>query len=160
MTSQPNKNCEAETKNESLPEPLESAIEKHLEGFIPQGDRAEVARRLSVTLQHSEAFSGPIAHPRHLEEYERICPGAADRIIAMAERNAEHRMEIQTKLVDSEIMDQRRGMYLGAISFMVLVVSALASAVITSNPVIVGLFLGSAALGAIGLLIRGRNGGD
>lgn len=34
----------------------------------------------------NEQFSGPIAHPKHLREYEDIVPGSAERIISMAEK--------------------------------------------------------------------------
>lgn len=33
-----------------------------------------------------EEFSGPIPHPDTIQKYEEILPGAADRIISMAER--------------------------------------------------------------------------
>ncbi|MDR0808864.1 MAG: hypothetical protein LBE86_07035 [Gemmobacter sp.] len=45
--------------------------------LVPQGSRAAIVARVT-TLMVSEQFSGPIAHPRHLREYEEICPGSAD----------------------------------------------------------------------------------
>ena len=32
------------------------------------------------------SFSGPLPPPKILEDYDRVCPGAADRIIKMAEK--------------------------------------------------------------------------
>jgi len=40
-------------------------------------------------------WSGPTPSPDVLREYELIVPGAADRIIAMAERQAEHRQKLE-----------------------------------------------------------------
>ena len=45
----------------------------------------------SLTLTHSESFSGPIPPPTILEGYERIHAGLADRIMKMAESQSEHR---------------------------------------------------------------------
>ena len=36
-------------------------------------------------------FSGPLPHPEDLAKYEQVLPGAADRIISMAEQQAAHR---------------------------------------------------------------------
>jgi uncharacterized membrane protein len=38
-----------------------------------------------------EQFSGPIPHPNILESYNRILPGAAERILSMAEEEQKHR---------------------------------------------------------------------
>lgn len=36
-----------------------------------------------TSLMISEHFSGPIPHPKHIAVYEKIVPGAADRIIRL-----------------------------------------------------------------------------
>jgi len=48
--------------------------------------------------QTTVAYSGPIPHPNDLARYEEILPGAAERIMKMAELQAEHRraLEIQS----------------------------------------------------------------
>ena len=53
------------------------------------------------------SFSGPLPPPRGLDDYDRICPGAADRIIKMAE--AEQRSAHKTGLY---------GLVFGSITFM------------------------------------------
>lgn len=55
---------------------------------------------VSVTTKYS-FFSGPLPRPDDFAEYERHCPGAAERIIRMAERQQEARIDLQTK--ESEI---------------------------------------------------------
>jgi uncharacterized membrane protein len=105
----------------------------------------------------SESFSGPLPHPRHLRGYEEIAEGAAERIISMAENSQEHHRDMDRKVLAAEIADRKLGMWLGAGAFALLVVSAFASALLLENPVVPGLFLGAAALGAVGLFIRGRS---
>lgn len=67
---------------------------------------------------HHQAFSGPLPPPELLGKYESLCPGSADRIIRLAEDEAEHRRSIEQAVVRSEmeqvIRDSReaqRGQY-------------------------------------------------
>jgi uncharacterized membrane protein len=48
----------------------------------------------SVVLEKKE-FKGILPPPEYLEYYDRILPGAAERIIAMAEKQAEHRQFLE-----------------------------------------------------------------
>jgi uncharacterized membrane protein len=61
----------------------------------------------------SAMYSGPIPPATELQAYEQIVPGAADRIIALAEGEAEHRRRQEEKMVDSSCGDSRLGLWLG-----------------------------------------------
>ena len=50
----------------------------------------------ATILSHSLTYSGPLPTASELGKYEQICQGAADRIISMAEKQAEHRQNIET----------------------------------------------------------------
>lgn len=50
----------------------------------------------------------PIPAPVVLEQYNRIFPDAASRIISMAEKEQEHRHKMQEKLIDTQILDRKR----------------------------------------------------
>ncbi|MBC6437032.1 MAG: DUF2335 domain-containing protein [Rhodobacteraceae bacterium] len=136
---------------------LEAEIDRQLGDLIPRETRGEVSRRVSTVLL-SERFSGPIPHPKHLGEYESVMPGAADRIISMAESHLEHRQTMERATTEAEIRDTRRGMFLGCSALMMLVAAAFASAVLLESDVVPGLFLGTAALGSVGMFIKGRQG--
>ncbi len=58
-------------------------------------------------------YSGPIPPPAHLEKYESILPGAADRIISMAESQAKHRQEIENKVISSDVKNSTLGLWFG-----------------------------------------------
>jgi uncharacterized membrane protein len=60
-----------------------------------------------------QQFAGPLPHPDTLAAYEETLPGAADRILAMAERQAEHRQAMESKVIDSNCRSQERGPILG-----------------------------------------------
>ena len=57
----------------------------------PSGQFAQVAVR-----------SAPLPHPSDLEEYERVFPGAAERIFAMAESQSSHRQRLEGKALSIE----------------------------------------------------------
>ena len=60
--------------------------------------------------------------------------------------------------VNAEIDDRRRGMRFGALLFGSLIACAFVSVYLTTNPIVPGLFLGTAAIGGVAAFIKGRNG--
>lgn len=68
-----------------------------------------------VLLQQQQHFSGPLPLPAHLEKYNEILPGAAERIMAMAEAQSKHRREMETKSIDSDISRSKLGLWFGFI---------------------------------------------
>lgn len=136
--------------------PFEKEIDRQIGDLIPQKSRDEAVRRITAVLV-SEHFSGPIAHPRHLREYESIQQGAADRIIAMAEKRNEHHIDMDQRVVGAEVADRKLGMILGASLFGILIICALVSALSLKSATITGLFLGATVIGGVGLFIKGRN---
>jgi uncharacterized membrane protein len=90
-------------------------------------------------------------HPKHLREYDEILPGSAERIIAMAERNLEHNMNMDRIIMTAEISDRKLGMFMGFGLFLLLTAGAFASLFVTANPAVPLFFLES---GPINLLER------
>ncbi|MCY4256138.1 MAG: DUF2335 domain-containing protein [Gammaproteobacteria bacterium] len=83
---------------------------------VPSGelDRA-VARYMQ---EHSEFFAivaeqyaGPLPHPNHLKQFEAVHPGAADRIIRMAEQQLAHRQEVESRVVRSSLKLEAKGQW-------------------------------------------------
>jgi uncharacterized membrane protein len=62
-----------------------------------------------------EQFSGPIPHPNILAKYDQIVPGAAERIIKMAENQALHRMSLEKTVIGSDVKKSERGQIFGLI---------------------------------------------
>ena len=58
-------------------------------------------------------------------------------------------------VVDKEYGDRRLGMVIGAVTFLVLIGCAFASAYAENN-LAAGLFLTTAAIGGVGLFVNGR----
>ncbi len=58
-------------------------------------------------------ISGPIPAPQILQQYNNIVPGAAERIIRMAEKQSDHRMGLENKVVNSNLVKSYLGMIAG-----------------------------------------------
>lgn len=136
---------------------IEERIERELKGKVLERDIPSVASRITK-IAVSEQFSGPMPHPKHLREYDQILPGAAERILSMAERNLDHNMQSNRTALEAEIDDRKRGMYFGFFSLVFLIGGGFGSLFVTDNPIVPGIFLGTAALGAVGMFVRGRSG--
>ena len=80
---------------------------------------AEGIRRAQVAI--SQQFSGPLPPPEILAKYEQILPGAADRIIKMAESQQSHRQRLEQKVIESNTSAQKWGVACGFILAMTAV---------------------------------------
>lgn len=75
----------------------------------------EVDDRDSRTVvTHAQQWSGPIPPPAMLAEFDRVVPGAAERILRLTEQETGHRIEWEKKALDANISESRRGQWLGA----------------------------------------------
>lgn len=136
---------------------LEGEIEAALRDTVPTRQLHELTERVTQ-IAISEQYSGPIPHPRHLADYDAILPGAAERILKMAETNLDANIAIRDKALSAEVWEGRRGMNYGAGIFVLLIVCAAVTNIWTGGVVVPGLFLGAAAIGGVTTLVKGRNG--
>jgi len=85
-----------------------------------------------LTQVTQQQFVGPIPPPNILQDYDQIIPGAAKRILIMAEEEAKHQHELEKSALNFTAEEVKRGQRYGL--FIAI------SAFITS---IIALFLGS-----------------
>lgn len=94
----------------------DSPIPPELIEYIPEEKREEIISR--IVLQ--EQYSGPLAHPRIVAGYERQLPGSTDRILAMAEEQQRHRVEMEDRGQQAAIERDKRAMNRGFVLALVL----------------------------------------
>ena len=84
--------------------------------WYPQhSDSPKEQSGVALHQQSVQSFSGPLPPPAVLKEFNQIVPGAAGRIIKMAEGQFTHRTEIEKKVIDSDISRSKWGQVLGFI---------------------------------------------
>jgi uncharacterized membrane protein len=100
------------------------------------------------------SFEGPLPPPNLLEAYEKVCPGAAQKILESMQVEGEHRRDLEKKSIDANIEGMRRQFAEGrlgqvfAFSIAVLFVFVGAYVALHGQPWPGALF-GSAGLGGI-----------
>jgi uncharacterized membrane protein len=133
-----------------LPAVVQKEIDQELAKLEP--DARVRVRRLVVRVAHEVAeFSGPLPPPSYLRDYETVIVGAADRIIAMAEKEQMHRHDWER----SALRNTTIGLWFGFFIALGLLGGAIYS-VRTGQPVIAGIFLTASAVGMVPALIKGR----
>ena len=69
---------------------------------VNQNKSDDPAEHKVVSTQVTEYFSGPLPHPKIIEQYNNIVSGSADRIIRKFESQTEHRQKIENRFVWAE----------------------------------------------------------
>ena len=72
-------------------EPAEEKEHSHL----PTSPTVDVPHESSFLEAYTEVSIGPLPPPEVLHRYEEIVPGAANRILEMAENQSKHRMQLE-----------------------------------------------------------------
>lgn len=83
---------------------LISQIEKELDDpklfkGIPFDKKQQILTRFAVKILRIKQHSGPLPDSETLSEYNSIVPGSADRIITVFEKQADHRMGLEKKVI-------------------------------------------------------------
>lgn len=80
----------------------------------------------SFEFSHREelTYSSPFPPPSVLGEYDLILPGLAERIVAMAERQAAHRQGLEQQVISSNVVREKAGSVTGPIMFVAILLFA------------------------------------
>ena len=107
------------------------------------------ANELQQAIPTIAAFSrfGPLPDAEEFARYEQVCPGAADRIIAMAENQSKHRQEIENRSMKMTARDS----LLGLIFAFIFALATLAGGLwlVTFDHPVVGTIFGGVGLGTV-----------
>lgn len=105
------KEADSTPGSDSAPQPAEFADEPVGKPSQTAATQQKRSVHVSVTREQilASAYSGPIPPPDVLRDYEAVFPGCAERIVAMAERQSAHRQDIESTLMRSHAVVERRG---------------------------------------------------
>jgi uncharacterized membrane protein len=106
--------------------------------------------------QQVQSFSGPLPHPEILRQFEQVSPGAAERIIKMAEDQSQHRRDLEKKVIESDVARSKMGQVLG---FVIAIFGLTVSAIIAIyGNAIAGTILGAGTIASlVGVFMYGTN---
>jgi uncharacterized membrane protein len=90
-----------------------------------------------------------------VEHYERIMPGAADRLFRMAESQQDHREGLENRRIDSDITNEKRGQIFAFIIALVAIFGSFGLIWYGISTIGVTLFITTFA-GLVSLFVFGR----
>jgi uncharacterized membrane protein len=130
-----------------------------MEGELLARSVKEAAEEIKEDVSEIRAmFTGPIPPPDLVQEYENALPGLADRIVRMAEAEAEHRRRMEAaaleadlqstnRLVDAHIKETHRGQNFALIIAVIGLICGTITAILGAP--LAGALLGVGGLAAI-----------
>ncbi len=78
-------------------------------------EKREIIRSAIFAMVEERHFSGPLPPPEDFAKYEEYLPGSADRILKMAEKQSDHRIASEKKIIDYKTNAGKTGQILGFI---------------------------------------------
>lgn len=152
----------AASKNVPAPKPqpeenqdtIEQELERKLEPLLSNVSRVQREQIITsvVKVVRTEAFSGPLPHPRHLREYEDILPGGADRIFRMTEQVIAANIASVNDRVDRDDSYRRLGMHFGFVCFGGIVAAAITVGVYGHVALAIALLASGVISGAVAFI--------
>lgn len=104
-------------------------------------------------IQHQ--FSGPIPPPEILQQYDQVISGAAERILAVAEKDAEHQREIEKSAIQFASREVKRGQWCGlAIGISAFITSIVA--LVLGSEQTASILGGTTVIGLVAVFVTGR----
>lgn len=71
--------------------------------IVDKSDIQDEDKRKIIECMRREEFRGPLPHPAILKQYEDIQTGFANQIMQMAQKEQNHRQDLEKKIVESEL---------------------------------------------------------
>lgn len=108
------------TEKDAIPAEIEEILEK-----VSESDRQFVlARLVQIKMSMKSHFVGPIPRPEDLERYNKIIPNGADRIMSRAEKQSDHRMQLEDKVISRQQNQSGRGQIFAFIISLLFLIAA------------------------------------
>lgn len=162
MDKENNKGKEITEKKTSEIDRTKAELKLKLKKISPQIPDEDIPKILEIfqleyeeIIQTSSSYSGPLPHPSHFSEYNKILPGSANRILSMAEKEQNHRHTISSNNTKSDIKNAKKGMIFAFILFLIGTVGGLVLTALGKNTGGLVSFLSTLGIGA-GLFVFGR----
>ncbi|SDY86339.1 DUF2335 domain-containing protein [Nitrosomonas sp. Nm33] len=136
---------------------IDPAVEKFLQDNPKLGELVREHPEIKQTLTiEASAFSGPLPHPAILKQYDAIQPGFAERILVMAEKDADHIRSMQQKALAAKKQEVTLGqVFAVSIGIVALLCGAYVS--VNSHPLYGTLLGGGSVIGLVTVFILGRS---
>ena len=144
----PHKMTNEEAKTQAQYEILKQIKQEPSVKKLPPQTQKNIANYIfGIEQRIIKTHSGPIPCPDDLAQYNNIIPNGAERIMMMAEKQQEHRISIEGKIVNSQQNQSRLGQVFGFV--IAIFFGLIAGILIYNGHDIAGTVIGSVDLVAL-----------
>ena len=147
-----------------MPDPVKTLdVAKKIDQLENQLERVETnpkKRRqiLSIVAEFTATIKShisPIPSPESFGQYEQIHPGTAERLLRMAEKQSDHRMSLENKVISGQLIDSRVGQIIGLIISLAFLYASYQLGM-NGHDLLAGVLGGSTLVGLVSVFILGR----
>ncbi|MDN4164742.1 DUF2335 domain-containing protein [Cytophagales bacterium LB-30] len=133
---------------------LKGQVEKALNEMSPES-RVVIKELIHESHHSASSFSGPIPPPELLKGYNEVVKDGAERILQMAEKQSNHRIQLENHAVREELKQSRLGQIFGFTLGLIgmLLASALA---FYGHETIAGIFGTTTIIGLVTVFVIGK----
>ncbi len=157
MTKAKNRASEVGSDEEAisaLPEEVSDQQMQDIFSSLPEEKRAILVRKVrSLTL--AKSYCGPIPSPEDIALYNQHIPDGADRIMRMAEKQADHRISIEKTVITAQQKQSARGQIFALIIGM-FGIGVGATVVLLGHDAVGGAIAGTTVISLVYAFISGR----
>lgn len=147
------KNLKTKSIN-SIPSELPSELKEILKK-IPEKDRTKVLKEYFCV--ESVSYQGILPHPEHLAKLNEIIPNGADRILILTENQSNHRINIESKVISSQIRQSATGQWM-AFALVIMAFGLTYLLAISGHDVVAGTIAGTTIVGLAATFLYGKLG--
>jgi uncharacterized membrane protein len=122
---------------------------------VPVKKKEEILRSVSITMIQERSHSGPLPDAETLIKYNSIIPDGAERIMKMAEKQQEHRMTMESKVITSQSHQSKLGQIFGFIIGLVGIGSGTFLASI-GEATVGGIIAGGTVVSLVSVFVLGK----
>jgi uncharacterized membrane protein len=145
----------ADSAKNSTPVPKVELLPPDVREFVSALPVEKRGAATQVLLARFTSHTGPIPSPEALEQYGQTLPSAPDRILRMAEKQSDHRMEIEKQVVKRQLNQSGIGQFLAA-TIAVVCISSASWLALHDHDTVAGVIGGTTVVGLVTTFIYGK----
>nr|DAR00705.1 MAG TPA: putative membrane protein [Caudoviricetes sp.] len=110
----------------AIPQPKEAQPPINLNEVLQsvEPEKRDIIIRAIWAIEERKAYSGPLPAPEDFGAYKEVLSDAPERILAMVEKQIEHRINMEKEIVSSGLSESKKGQYFGAFIVLVCILSS------------------------------------
>lgn len=106
-----------------------------------------------------QQWAGPLPPPGALSQFDSIIPNGAERIMAMVEREQQHRIDQESAILEATIRDTRRGHWIGGAVSILALAGCVLSVYLGAHPAVSVALVSLPVVAIIQAIVRSKSNG-